>query len=233
MKKVLIVLMMLSDLGCSNRLTSEQASEVIAKNIGIEKDVLTLITSHYGFNVASCLSWTGKDYLIPLMQEGLVEEKKEEETDKWGIPESCHITTKLTDKGEEFVLTKNDKLVSQVVLEAVETGKYMEKDFHNKLLDDYYKVYSEGNDTKADQYVKLSDKKFLEITGMRLLAGDKEVIAEFNWKYTNITPFGKRWKDKIGGEEWKDRKIREDDVHKASALFALYYDGWRLMKCEF
>ncbi len=66
--------------------------------------------------------------------------------------------------------------------------------------------------------VKLYEKSFLKVTGIKFLeiGGTKGAVVEYQWKYSNVTPFGLHWKK-------YDETPRTDKI-----TFALWDDGWRI-----
>jgi hypothetical protein len=67
--------------------------------------------------------------------------------------------------------------------------------------------------------VKLAEREFVEITGIRAPGDKKEAVVEYNWKYANLSPFSKGWK----GADYDEKK-----THMGEAYFVLYDDGWRI-----
>lgn len=94
----------------------------------------------------------------------------------------------------------------------------------------YAKGINSTLEESSVQYVtvKLAKKEFLEVTGIRFLEGDRQGIAEYTWRYVNITPFGKHWGEELGGSAWKDKRISTDEIHADSVQMLLYDDGWRM-----
>jgi hypothetical protein len=79
--------------------------------------------------------------------------------------------------------------------------------------------------------VKLAEKHFIEITGINTSGDKKEAFVEYTWKYTNLSPFSKGWKDDslfgafAGSVGYDEKKNHEEKVH-----LVLYDDGWRIGK---
>lgn len=68
------------------------------------------------------------------------------------------------------------------------------------------------------QKVKLAEEELQEVTGIKMLNGNKSAIAEYTTSYINVTPFS--------------ALVQTDFNEKVNhtALFSLYDDGWRLEK---
>lgn len=77
--------------------------------------------------------------------------------------------------------------------------------------------------------VKFAEKQFVEITGVRTSGDKKEAVVEYTWKYGNLSPFSKGWKDEslfgalAGGGSHDENKTYKDQVY-----MAFYDDGWRI-----
>ncbi|MGN6291211.1 MAG: hypothetical protein ACTHMV_00585 [Chitinophagaceae bacterium] len=68
------------------------------------------------------------------------------------------------------------------------------------------------------QSVKIADEEFVEITGLRIGQSKKTAMVEYTTVYKNISPFAVLLKTDL--KETNNRK----------AYFALYDDGWRIVK---
>lgn len=68
------------------------------------------------------------------------------------------------------------------------------------------------------QKVKLAEEELLEVTGVKMLNGNKSAIAEYTTSYINVTPFSGLVKTDF------NEKVNH------TAHFSLYDDGWRLEK---
>lgn len=75
---------------------------------------------------------------------------------------------------------------------------------------------SEGDRKDNIQLVKIADEELENITGVKLLDGEKHAVVEYKTSFKNITPFSPLSRLKLNGE----------NTHKA--YFSLYDDGWRL-----
>jgi hypothetical protein len=68
--------------------------------------------------------------------------------------------------------------------------------------------------------VKIAEKQFVEVTGIRLSGNKNEAVVEYTWKYANFTPFAKG--DLAGYDKNK--------TYKEAVNMQLYDDGWRIIK---
>ncbi|PZR22456.1 MAG: hypothetical protein DI535_26175 [Citrobacter freundii] len=68
------------------------------------------------------------------------------------------------------------------------------------------------------QLVKIADEEFVEITGLRLGQAKKTAMVEYTTVYKNISPF----------VVFLKKELKEKNNRKA--YFALYDDGWRIVK---
>jgi hypothetical protein len=77
--------------------------------------------------------------------------------------------------------------------------------------------------------VKFAEKQFVEITGIRTSGDKKEAVVEYTWKYANLSPFSKGWKDEslfgalAGSAGYDEKKTYKEEVY-----LVLYDDGWRI-----
>jgi hypothetical protein len=79
--------------------------------------------------------------------------------------------------------------------------------------------------------VKFAEKQFVEISGIRTPGDKKEAAVEYTWKYGNLTPFSKDWKDEsLSSVRTGSGSYDENKTHKDQVYMALYDDGWRIRK---
>jgi len=80
--------------------------------------------------------------------------------------------------------------------------------------------------------VKVADRIFVDINGIRELSNGKSVQVEFSWKYENVTPFGKAMNlenSKRGSfEKVFIRHYNDSEIHTKTVMMVLYDDGWRI-----
>ena len=76
--------------------------------------------------------------------------------------------------------------------------------------------------------VRLCEKKFLGVTGMKFGEFFGKTVAEvdYQWSYSDFTPFGRLWESRslFGIMKY------DESQHDKNATFVLYDDGWRLEK---
>lgn len=77
--------------------------------------------------------------------------------------------------------------------------------------------------------VKLAEKQFLEITGLKKSDDKIEAVVEYTWKYGNFTPFSKGWRPLLGALV-RGGFYDENKMHKVQVHMALYDDGWRIVE---
>lgn len=77
---------------------------------------------------------------------------------------------------------------------------------------------SEEDKSVKIQKVKLAEEELQEVTGIKMLNGNKSAIAEYTTSYINVTPFSVLVKTDF------NKKVDR------TAHFSLYDDGWRLEK---
>lgn len=81
-------------------------------------------------------------------------------------------------------------------------------------------------------FVKLAERKFGKVTGIKFSKNDKEALVEYNWSYVKLTPFGKNW-DLFDNMLFKNpfnriKKIVEKRKYNEKIILELYDDGWRI-----
>lgn len=83
----------------------------------------------------------------------------------------------------------------------------------------------------GQQYVevKFAEKQFVEITGIKASGDRKEVTVEYAWKYGNLTPFSKGWRNEsLIGALVGNKSLVAEKIHKAEVHMSLYNGGWRI-----
>ena len=73
---------------------------------------------------------------------------------------------------------------------------------------------------------KLADKTLVRITG--ILNDSNSALVEYEWKYTNITPFGHILTKHSNTVTWLGAIKISGEIRKDEARFLRYDDGWRI-----
>ncbi|HXH99294.1 MAG TPA: hypothetical protein VNI52_03430 [Sphingobacteriaceae bacterium] len=82
-----------------------------------------------------------------------------------------------------------------------------------------YLISQTSEDIKNNiQRVKIAEEQIKEVTGVKLLDGDKQALVEYKTIVNNQTPFSKL----------SQINVSEEKTHESK--FSLYDDGWRVEK---
>lgn len=135
-----------------------------------------------------------------------------------------------------------------------------EKVFYNLDLTDATKPFVLNIEKDSDMgrerivaLIRLGDLSFNDVTGIRFNQDNKVALVDFNYKFTNLTPFGDNWYEgpTIGNlmkrsdltitkflkitadkdlEAKFDYKKKEPALQQAIVKMELFDDGWRVAK---
>jgi len=132
---------------------------------------------------------------------------------KTGIYPKKEITQAL-EKGGYIVTRKDIPYYRSYVWSVSLTKKAKKEGIKAKKFD--------NNKQPFEFEAKVCDMVLVEVTGIKTNKTEGTAIVKYTWKYGNLTPIGKILISCVSDSHACKK------IHKNSAYFALYDDGWRI-----
>lgn len=162
-------------------------------------------------------------------------------TQKFNLPET--ITEKLRygdvyyDVNPKLALENylvEHKLITFLYIENVRRNMFWaERRYKLDLTQEgqkYVKTSTSNSDGNPIYLIKVADRVFGEITGIKEIEEGKRAEVEFTLKYANITPFGEAfsYQAQALSNELILPYYRDGETFNKTVMIAKYDDGWRI-----